>query len=148
MAEWKNGKKILHVGLSGLQYRKQITTNMTEDVVSKTLIDFYSTRKAHLVLPELPSKLNFTRGSVWLGRLACLLPLSETWPFQTISTEITTENDSTILNIVYDVRMFFSLVVAPNAIEKEASEIQRILETKKDSQPENFADCQEGNGKF
>lgn len=127
MALWIDGKKLLFIGASGLQYRPAIECTLPLVIVEPLVRKFFETRNARVDKNLLPSQLSFTRGSRWIGRLSWLLVLPETWPFQRISVSFYEQGESSTVNIDYDVWMFFLVIIAPNQLEKEIFQLRAQL---------------------
>lgn len=75
-------------------------------------------------------ELSFIRGRKWIGWLSWLLPLSEKWPFQTISISFIAQTDSVLINVEYNVWLFLTIIFSPNLLEKEARALSIFLAEK------------------
>ena len=132
MALWSDNKKCLWIDRSGLQYRRSMRCAVPSDAAASIISRFFVSRGAMPDAASTGQAMTFTRGREWVSRLSWLVPLSETWPRQTITVSIRQDgqdDDTSGLEVSYDVRMLFTFVFAPNALEKEARELQSLLQT-------------------
>lgn len=128
MALWTDKTKFRCVGRSGLQYQAGFTCSRSVDTAERLVTEFYQARRAVLSSKGEGHTLTFTRGREWMGKFATLLVLSERWPRQTITVTLTAQASSVVVDISYDVRLFYTFVIAPSALVKEARELRRLLE--------------------
>ena len=63
-----------------------------------------------------------------MSRYATLLILSERWLRQTITITLTPQPSSVVVDIGYDVRLCYTIVIGPNQIAKEADELRSLME--------------------
>ena len=130
MAVWTEKRKCMLVGHSGLQYSAVISCAKPLDVVIPIVREFYQKRGAMPQDGSSVQSLTFSRGREWISKLSWMLALSEKWPRQIIMVSIRRENEMTLVDISYNVRIFFTMIVAPNALVKEIRELRFMLETK------------------
>jgi hypothetical protein len=116
------------IGRSGLQYHTTILCSKPLDIVVSVVRDFYQNRKAVIQDGSGGETLCFSRGRVWISKLSWMLPLSETWPRQTISISFRQESEIVHIDIRYDVRVCYTMIAAPNALTKEARDLRLKLE--------------------
>ena len=129
MALWTDSMKCLWVGRSGLQYRRSVPCSVPPDVAADIVTRFFSDRQAVQDAGGNARAMTFTRGHVWDSWLSWLLFCSEKSPRQTIAVSIRRDgDDTTVVDVSYNVRMLFTFVMAPNALEKEARELQCLLQ--------------------
>jgi hypothetical protein len=67
--------------------------------------------------------LAFARGHLWMTRLSWILPCSEKWPRH----DIVVEFGQDAVEVFYNVRMGCCMVFTPNALVKEAAELECLL---------------------
>lgn len=120
------------VGFSGLQYSPMAicAANLTE--TRSVVREFYAQRGATPIGAEESPELSFIRGRKWIGWLSWLLPLSEKWPFQTISISFIAQTNSILVNVEYNVWLFLTIIFSPNLLEKEAQALRIVLAEKHD----------------
>jgi hypothetical protein len=87
---------------------------------------FYESNNAVVQTTEA-GKLIFTRGKRWISLLSPLLALSERWPAQTITVSVRQEGGTSFADISYDVRIFLTLIAAPNQLVKEIQKLRSLL---------------------
>jgi hypothetical protein len=130
MAVWTENRKCMLVWRSGLQYRAAIPCSKPHDTVVSIVREFYQGRRAVLQDTSIAHTLTFIRGREWISRFSCLLPLSETWPRQTITVSISQDSEQALVDVSYDVRIFCTMIAAPNALVKETRQLRMKLEAK------------------
>ena len=101
--------------------------SVSPDVAASIVSRFFGDRQAIQDAGGNAQAMTFTRGYVWDTWLSWLLPCSEKCPRQTITVSIRREGDAATVDVSYDARMLFTFVMAPNALEKEARELQCLL---------------------
>ena len=122
--------KCLWIGGSGLQYRRSFPCPVLPDDATRIVTRFFADQGA---VPEAAidgKSMTFTRGREWVSSFSWLLPLSATWPRQTIEVSIRQEHRTAMVEVSYDITMIYMMVVAPNALAREARELQRLLQPK------------------
>jgi hypothetical protein len=130
MAHWKENSRFLCVGRSGLQYQTTLSCSRPVEEVSGIVKQFYGERGAVLTRSPDGDALTFTRGRRWVSRFSSLLVVSERWPQQSIVVTLAQRAEVVVLDISYDVKMFFTFIIAPNALQKETRQLRTLLEAK------------------
>jgi hypothetical protein len=128
MALWTDNTKFKHVGRSGLQYRSDFSCACHVDVAKRLVREFYQAHGAVFSGEDESHALVFTRGREALSRFSALLILSERWPRQTIRVSFSGQPPCLAMAVSYDVRLFYSIVIAPSPLVKEALELRKLLE--------------------
>ena len=127
MALWKDNQKILFIGTSGLQYKPELQSTRSVEELNAIVRKFYERKRAVLVEDEGKSELLFVRGSKIIGRLSCLLFLSEKWAYQQIKVSISDREGHRVVSLSYDAWMYFTVIGPPNAFEKEVRALRTEL---------------------
>lgn len=129
MALWRDGMRLLAVGPSGLQYATSVRCELPQEQATSAVTAFFLARKGVQQVQDASQTLRFTRGSLLLARLSWLLPLPEKWAFQTIHVCIREDAGVTAIDLTYDAKMYFTLIVPPNQFENEASALRADMQS-------------------
>lgn len=127
MALWRDGKWVLFVGPSGLQYRPTVSSSLPLAETKAEVRRFFEERHAVIDTTSTDATLVFTRGRRWIGRLSWLLLLPEKWSFHKIAISFGVHSEAVILTVDYDAWLFFTVIVAPNQFEREVGELRAAL---------------------
>lgn len=120
----------MFIGFSGLQYNPTAICSATLAETRAMVQEFYVGRGATAIGAEEAPELSFVRGRKWIGWLSWILPLSEKWPFQTISVSFIAQTEGILVNAEYNVWLFLTIVFPPNLLEKEAQALRSVLAEK------------------
>jgi hypothetical protein len=125
MALWTDGRKLMAVGRSGLQYRPTVISSLPLASAMATVHRFFEQRGATVDPVSSSRTIRFVRGRRWVGRLTWLLPWwSEKWPLQRITATFREQQQSVVVSVEYDVMCFFALITKPNYLEREVAELR------------------------
>ena len=128
MALWTDGRKVMAVGRSGLQYRPTVISSLPLVSAMATVHRFFQQRGATVDPAASSGTMKFIRGRRWVGRLTWLLPwFSEKWPLQSITASFREQQQSVFVSVEYDVMCFFALITKPNYLEREVAELRSEL---------------------
>jgi hypothetical protein len=127
MALWRDGKWVLVVGPSGLQYRPTVSSSFALAETKAIVRRFFEERRAVIDAASTDAILVFTRGRRWIGRLSWLLFLPEKWVFHKIAISFEVHGEAVILAVDYDAWFFFTVIVPPNQFEREIGELRAAL---------------------
>ncbi|MDR3482689.1 MAG: hypothetical protein P4L91_18480 [Burkholderiaceae bacterium] len=127
MALWAEGKRVMFIGFSGLQYNPTAICTATPTEARTMVQAFYVERGARAIGAAEAPELSFVRGKKWIGWFSWILPLSEKWPFQTISVSFVTHTEGILVSVEYNVWLFLTTILSPNLLEKEAQELRSVL---------------------
>ncbi len=117
----------MFIGFSGLQFSPTAMCSATLTETRTMVQEFYVQRGATAISTEEAPELSFVRGRKWIGWLSWILPLSEKWPFQTISVSFSAQTEGILVNAEYNVWLFLTIVFPPNSLEKEAQALRSVL---------------------
>jgi hypothetical protein len=128
MALWTDGRKVLPIGRSGLQYRPTLISSLPLASTMTTVRRFFEQRGAVTDPAVAGATIRFNRGRLWVARITWLLPwFSEKWPLQSITASFKEQNQSVVVSIEYDVMCFFALITKPNYLEREIVDLRLEL---------------------